>query len=99
MPTIPLLWQYSYLQLLDFLSTLAFLALGLQEGNPVVKLAIDISPNPLLGLGAIKVAALALGVYCVKRGKFMLLSRINIAFAVVVAWNLVALIMGVLYGA
>ena len=31
-----LLWQYSYLQILDFLTTIAFLVNGVKEGNPLV---------------------------------------------------------------
>jgi hypothetical protein len=98
MPITPLLWQFSYLQLLDYLSTVAFLALGVPEGNPVVRMVVEAAPNPLVGLGLVKVCALGLGFYCVKRGKLQLLSRINIAFAVIVAWNLMALILGVVYG-
>lgn len=89
-----LMWQFSYLQLLDFLSTVAFLLLGIQEGNPVVRLAIQVAPTPFHGLAAIKIAALALGIYCLKVGRVRLLARINLLFAIVVAWNLVALIMG-----
>ncbi len=91
---ISLLWQYSYLQVLDFLTTLAFLMIGVQEGNPIVRMVIQWAPTPVTGLVAVKVAALLLGIYCLKRGKTQLLQRVNILFAVVVAWNLVALIMG-----
>ena len=35
-----LILQYSYLQVLDFLTTLAFMINGVQEGNPVVRLAL-----------------------------------------------------------
>ena len=89
-----LIWQFSYLQVLDFLSTMAFLLMGIQEGNPVVRFAIQIAPTPVHGLVAIKLAALGLGFYCLKLGKFKLLSRINLLFAAVVAWNLVALVFG-----
>ena len=52
-----LLLQYSYLQVLDFLTTIAFLLHGVQEGNPVVRLALRFSPHPLSGLLVIKFAA------------------------------------------
>ena len=45
-----LLLQYSYLQVLDFLTTLAFMINGVQEGNPLVRLALRYSPEPLSGL-------------------------------------------------
>jgi hypothetical protein len=89
-----LLWQFSYLQVLDFLTTVAFLMMGVREGNPIVQFAIVSAPSPILGLALVKVAALGLGLYCLRLKKQQLLARINILFAVVVAWNLLALIAG-----
>lgn len=88
-----LLLQYSYLQVLDFMTTIAFLLNGVREGNPLVRLAVQYSPHPLEGLLAIKIAAIVLGIYCWRAGRERLLNRINILFAIVVAWNLVALIV------
>jgi len=59
-----LLWQYSYLQVLDFLTTVAFLMNGIKEGNPLVRLALAASPNPISGLLIVKAAAVLLGVFC-----------------------------------
>lgn len=87
-----LLLQYSYLQMLDFMTTLAFLLNGVGEANPVVRFALQYSPNPVGGLLAVKLVALALGVYCWRAGRQRLLGRINVLFAMLVAWNLVALI-------
>jgi hypothetical protein len=42
----------------------------------------------------VKLLAIALGIYCWKVGKNRLLTRMNVMFAVIVAWNLGALIMG-----
>ena len=89
-----LLLQYSYLQMLDLLTTVAFLLHGVQEANPLVRLALRYSSHPLGGLLAIKMLALGLGFYCWRCGRERLLTRINFLFAVVVAWNLVALIAG-----
>ena len=89
-----LLLQYSYLQMLDLLTTVAFLLHGVQEANPLVRLTLRYSSHPLGGLLVIKVLALALGVYCWRCGRERLLTRINILFAIVVAWNLIALIAG-----
>jgi len=86
--------QYSYLQVLDFLTTVAFLLQGVKEGNPMVRLALQYAPNPLGGLLLVKLLAVGLGLYCWKVGKQRLLTRMNIMFAIVVAWNLGALIMG-----
>jgi hypothetical protein len=89
-----LLLQYSYLQVLDFMTTVAFLLHGIREGNPLVRLALNFTPNPLGGLLLVKVLAVALGFYCWRGGRERLLTRINILFAIVVAWNMVALIVG-----
>jgi hypothetical protein len=87
------LYQYSYLQVLDFLTTVAFLLNGVSEGNPVVNWAMQTFPSPLAGLAAVKLVALALGIYCWQTAKGQLLSRINIGFAILVAWNLLSLIL------
>ncbi len=88
-----LLLQYSYLQLLDLLTTVAFLVHGVQEGNPIVRFAMSVSPGVLPGLLAVKGIAFLLGFYCWRMGKMKLLSRINLLFALLVAWNLVAMIV------
>ena len=88
-----LLLQYSYLQMLDLMTTVAFLMNGIREGNPLVRFALQYSPHPLGGLVIVKVLAIGLGAYCWWSGKQRLLVRINILFAVVVAWNLAALIV------
>jgi hypothetical protein len=89
-----LLLQYSYLQVLDFMTTVAFLLHGVHEGNPLVRVALRYAPNPLGGLLAIKVLAVGLGIYCWRGGRDRLLTKINIVFAAIVAWNMVALIIG-----
>lgn len=91
-----MLLNYSYLQVLDFLTTIAFLVNGVEEANPMVRLALRVSSNPLGGLIAVKILALMLGLYCWRMGRERLLKRINVLFAVLIAWNLVALIVGTL---
>ena len=88
-----LLLEYSYLQVLDFMTTVAFLLHGIHEGNPVVRFALQYAPHPLGGLVAVKAAAIALGLYCWRCGRQRLLGRINLLFAIIVAWNLAALIL------
>jgi hypothetical protein len=89
-----LLLQYSYLQMLDLLTTMAFMLHGIQEANPLVRFALRSSSHPFGGLLAVKIMALGLGIYCWHYGRDRLLTRINILFAIVVAWNMVALIVG-----
>lgn len=88
-----LLLQYAYLQVLDLLTTLAFMLHGVREGNPLVRLMMHATANPLNGLLLVKVMAVALGLYCWRVGRGRLLARINIIFALIVAWNLSALIL------
>jgi Domain of unknown function (DUF5658) len=87
------LLQFSYLQVLDFLTTIAFLLHGVQEANPLVRFALYSAPNPIGALLTVKVLAIGLGLFCWRRGRDRLLMRINIMFAILVAWNLVALIV------
>ena len=88
-----LILQYTYLQILDFLTTVAFLLTGVQEGNPLVKWVLESAPTPLSGLIMVKLSALVLGFYCLRMNKGALLSKINMLFALVVAWNMIALII------
>ncbi len=85
--------QYFYLQVLDLMTTLAFLLNGIREGNPVVRFFLVNAPNPVMGLLLVKVGAIALGIYCWRGGRQRLLTYINVLFAAVVAWNLAALIL------
>jgi hypothetical protein len=54
---------------------------------------MHLTTNPLGGLVMVKLIAVGLGVYCWKVGRSRLLGRINILFAVVITWNLAALIL------
>jgi hypothetical protein len=90
---VGVLAQFVYLQLLDVLTTVAFLLNGVAESNPVVRWAMEAAPNPFSGLILVKVAALALGVYCTLSARHQLLQKVNIFFAGLVAYNLLALIL------
>jgi len=94
-----LFMHFTYLQVLDFLTTIACLVNGIPEGNPFVRMVMSWAPHPLSGLAFVKMAALCLGIYCWRMDRRRVLARINFWFAVLVAWNLVALIWGSLTGA
>jgi hypothetical protein len=85
---------YAYLQALDLLTTLAFLLARVEEANPLVRHAMAWTGSPLFGLLLVKTAALALGWVCWRTGRLRLLERANSFFAVLVAWNLVCLLLG-----
>jgi uncharacterized protein DUF5658 len=84
---------FAYLQLLDLLTTVVFILHGVKEANPLVNFALTAAPTPLLGLVLVKIAALALGGVCCLRGRQTLLARMNVFFAVLVSWNLFAMIV------
>lgn len=84
--------QFAYLQLLDLMTTVAFLVNGVEEANPFVNFVIRRSPNPIGGLLVVKAIAILLGLYCWRRRRLRVLSGMNVMFALVVAWNLAALI-------
>jgi hypothetical protein len=92
-------WRFCYLQALDLLTTVAFLLHGVREGNPFVRFAISAAPSPLLGLVAVKLVAIGLAFWCLRMGRDRLLGRMNLMFAMVVAWNLLALIAAGVHGA
>lgn len=82
------------MQVLDILSTMAFLLGGVEEANPFVRGAIAFLGSPLLGLAAVKILGLLLGLYCWRSGRVVLLERANLFFAALVAYNLFCLILG-----
>ena len=86
--------QYGYLQVLDVLTTLAFLKGGVDEANPLVATLMQAAPSPVSVLIAIKICALVLGIYCWRVQRRTALSRANTFYAVLVAWNLLCLIVG-----
>src|SRR5437588_9908593 len=88
----PSLLLFTYFQLLDLLTTVGFILHGVKEANPVVKFALAVAPTPILGLALVKLAALAMGIYCWKLGRQKLLGRMNVMFAILISWNLYALI-------
>ena len=89
-----LLAQFLYLQLLDVLTTLAFLSSGGSEVNPVIRLLVGGAGSPLIGLLAAKLIAFGLAGYCWRSRRQKLLVRVNIFYAALVAWNLVAFLAG-----
>ena len=85
---------FSYLQLLDFMSTTAFLLLGVSEANPMVNFMFSIGPTPMAGLLIIKIVTVLFGVWCWRLGRHRVLVTANLMFALVVAWNLGSVIVG-----
>ena len=85
--------QCAYLQMLDLLSTIAFLLQGVGEANPLVRWSMEMAPNPVVGLLLVKAAGLVLALYCVQAGRDRLLARMNFFYAALIAWNLFCLVL------
>ena len=51
---------FSYLQILDLMSTVAFMMLGVREANPLVRFAFTLAHNPLAGLLMVKLTVVML---------------------------------------
>jgi hypothetical protein len=81
---------FVYLQLLDFLTTLLFLRLGLREAGWVTGALMR--HGPLLGLVGAKLAAVLIAVTAVHYQKGRALRWANLGYCGVVVWNLVAMI-------
>jgi Domain of unknown function (DUF5658) len=77
---------FVYLQLLDLLTTLAGIAHGRTEGNPIVSAAMTIGHEPVVNLILVKVVGVVvmLGVF---RAHTWVFHGINWVFAAVVVWN------------
>ena len=84
---------FAYLQILDVLTTLAFLSNRVAEANPVVHYMLKVGPSPLATLIIVKLAAFALALYCVRSSRLRLLSRVNAGFGALIVWNLFVLII------
>ena len=83
---------FTYLQILDLMSTVAFMMLGGHEANPLVRFVLSLAHNPLAGLLLVKLTVVLLGVCCWLGGRERILVHANLFFALVVAWNLTIVI-------
>lgn len=86
-----LLLRCALLQALDVLTTLAFLARGIQEANPFVRWSMAASHGHLTGLLLVKCVACALAATAVRSGRTRVVARMNTFFVVLAGWNLLAL--------
>jgi Domain of unknown function (DUF5658) len=78
------------LQVGDLATTLWFLARGVEEGNPLVATVIRLSSHPAVALAVVKATACALAFLAWRGNRTRLLRRVNLLFAMCVAWNLLA---------
>jgi hypothetical protein len=91
----PLLWLI-YLQVLDLLATLVFLAHGVEEANPMIRLIGNWSGSYLLAVTMAKSVGVLLGVICWRMGKLRIITLANAGYAALIVWNLTALLAAAL---
>ncbi len=82
---------FVYLQVLDFLTTILFLRMGLRETGWVTGALIHWSP--LLGVTVAKSVAIVVGVIAVRLQKDRVMRLANLGYGGVVAWNLLCMIL------
>ncbi|MFN7998301.1 MAG: DUF5658 family protein [Bryobacteraceae bacterium] len=77
---------FAFLQVADLGTTVAVFRLGGVEENPLVKHLMFL--GPVEGVILAKIIALAIGGGCFLASKYRALLLADIAFGVIVAWNL-----------
>jgi Domain of unknown function (DUF5658) len=89
-----ILFSFICLQVLDGLTTLLFLRHGVGEANPLIRAALSGASDPRTALVLAKILAVVLGTVAWRSGRKRLLWKMNVVFALCVAWNLVAAWVG-----
>ena len=85
---------FAGLQVLDTLTTLWFLRLGIAEANPLVAAAFTVCREPALALALVKLSGVGLALLAWQKGRGRLLRWVNVLFAGCVAWNLLTIGLG-----
>lgn len=87
---------FLYLQLLDFMTTLIGLRLGLGEASPFVRYLMVF--GPAAGVAASKLVAFALAGICVWLNRRHVVRWINYWFAAIVVWNMILIALALRTG-
>jgi hypothetical protein len=89
---MPPILVFIYLQLLDFLTTLAGFRIGASEASPFIVKLIQ-AVGPVMGVAASKAVALVIAAACVGLNRGRLIVWANYWYAALIAWNLYVLIL------
>ena len=89
-----LLVMFIGLQVMDAITTVAFLHRGVGEANPLIRTALAGLARPEMALALVKVPGISLAAYAWYSGRRRFLRRVNLLFALCVAWNLLSLWAG-----
>jgi hypothetical protein len=88
---MPAIHIFVYLQLLDFLTTMAGFKLGAREASPFIVKLIH-ATSPAIGVAASKVVGLAIAGVCLVMNRPRLVVWVNYWYASLVVWNLLVII-------
>lgn len=81
---------FLYLQLLDLLTTMLGLYLGASEISPFIRMMMSL--DPLVGVAASKLIAVALAGWCLWARRERIVRWINYWYAALVVWNIAMLL-------
>ena len=84
--TVNYLAAFLYLQLLDFLTTMVGMQVGLAESSPFIRWMM--TTNPAVGLAASKLVAVLIAGICIATNRAGLIRWVNGWYAALAVWNL-----------
>ena len=90
---MPQLQVFFYLQILDLLTTIIGLRLGVSEASPFIRSVISLGPGFAVLLS--KLFAVGLVLLCLILKRRSLIRRINYGYAVLAVWNLFVIMFAV----
>lgn len=82
---------FLYLQVLDLLTTLIGLKLGISEASPFVRALLQFGPG--VAVAASKVMAIGLAVLCLVMKRSRLIPWVNCWYGLLIIWNLCIILM------
>ena len=89
--TVNYLAAFLYLQILDFLTTMVGIRVGLAESSPFIRWMMN--SNPAAGLAASKIVAVLIAGICIATNRPTLIKWVNGWYAALVVWNLCLILM------
>ena len=87
----PYIQVFLYLQVLDLLTTLVGLKLGIREASPFVRSLLQFGPG--LAVSASKLVAIGLAAVCFMLNRYRLILWVNCWYGLIVVWNLCTILM------
>ena len=89
--TVNYLAAFLYLQILDFLTTMVGIRVGLAESSPFIRWMMN--SNPAAGLAASKIVAVLIAGICIATNRPNLIKWVNGWYAALAVWNLCLILM------